>query len=157
MTAASSVTETDPMIKGNMPNDGGSSVGYQSWPVRKCLRDIVSRTGMPSLNKNQTIPARPASVRRAKKRRDFSKMKSLIFRFTRILRDFNRFYGSGYSVPVTAKGTKMVGKLTSIFKLSVGKIRNYGFAGGMKPTSLTSPRPSSDKQKSVTFLTAPWG
>lgn len=29
-TAASSVTETDPMIKGNIPNDGGSSVGYQS-------------------------------------------------------------------------------------------------------------------------------
>ena len=30
MTAANSVTETDPMIKGNIPKDGGSSVGYQS-------------------------------------------------------------------------------------------------------------------------------
>lgn len=27
ITAASSVTETDPMIKGNIPKDGGSSVG----------------------------------------------------------------------------------------------------------------------------------
>lgn len=129
MTAASSVTDTDPMIKGNMPNDGGSSVGYQSWPVRKCLSDIVSRTGMPSLNKNQTIPARPASVRRAKKRRDFSKMKSLMVRFTRRLRDFNRLCGSGYSMPVTAKRMEMVGKLTSIFKLSVGIDKKLLFCG----------------------------
>lgn len=49
-------------------------------------------------------------------------MKSLMVRFTRRLRGFNHLGGSGYSVPVTAKMTETVGKLTSIFKLSFREI-----------------------------------
>ena len=86
-TAASSVTEnrSDDRQGDALPNDRRIfRLDTSRDRLRKCLSDIVlSRTGMPSLNKNQTIPARPASVRRAKKRRDPSKMKSLMVRFTR--------------------------------------------------------------------------
>lgn len=50
-------------------------------------------------------------------------------RFTRRLRDFNHLCGSGYSMPVTAKRMEMVGKLTSIFKLSVGIDKKLLFCG----------------------------
>ena len=56
-------------------------------------------------------------------------MKSLMVRFTRRLRGFNHLGGSGYSVPVTAKMTETVGKLTSIFKLSVGIDKKLLFCG----------------------------
>jgi hypothetical protein len=55
MREAKTVTIIEATISGNMPNSGGSYVGYQNFPKRKSLTEISLKMGIPSLKRNSTI------------------------------------------------------------------------------------------------------
>lgn len=49
MHDAKMVTASEPIIRGKMPNSGGSDVGYHKCPVRKSQRGIVRKQRQPSI------------------------------------------------------------------------------------------------------------
>jgi hypothetical protein len=49
------VTNSEPKIKGRIPNCGGSEIGYQLLPKMKLAGVTVLNTASPSLSKNKKI------------------------------------------------------------------------------------------------------
>jgi hypothetical protein len=69
MNVERKVTMKDPAISGQMPNAGGSKVGYHSPPRRKSRTETMRKIGMPSRNRKATIRPRIRIETQAKRKK----------------------------------------------------------------------------------------
>src|SRR5512135_786264 len=69
MSVERKVTMKDPTISGQIPNAGGSKVGYHSLPRRKSLTETTRKMGSPSRNRKVTIRPRIRIDTQAKRKK----------------------------------------------------------------------------------------
>jgi hypothetical protein len=58
MTAEIAVTAMEAVIRGKIPNSGGSEVGYQYLPNKNSLTETFPKMGSPSKKRKKTIRVR---------------------------------------------------------------------------------------------------